>query len=81
LDKAREDRCRSLYLLTTTAARFFERFGFRPAERVEVPSSVRRSVEFRGACPESAVLMRLDLQRPPNAPTIRPRSQSVKPLP
>ncbi|HTV02165.1 MAG TPA: arsenic resistance N-acetyltransferase ArsN2 [Luteitalea sp.] len=49
---------RDVVLLTTTAPGFFPRFGFEPITRDEVPSSVRSSVEFRGACPASAQAMR-----------------------
>ena len=55
----------ALYLLTTTAERFFPRFGFEPITRDQVPASVQDSIEFRGACPASAVVMlkRLDSSR------------------
>jgi len=48
----------ALYLLTTTAERFFPRFGFERITRDDVPPSVQASIEFRGACPASAVVMR-----------------------
>ena len=48
----------AVFLLTTTADRFFPRFGFERITREDVPVSVRRSVEFASACPESAVVMR-----------------------
>jgi amino-acid N-acetyltransferase len=48
----------ALYLLTTTAERFFPRFGFAPISREEVPATVKESVEFRSACPASAIVMR-----------------------
>jgi amino-acid N-acetyltransferase len=48
----------ALYLLTTTAEQFFPRFGFSQIARDEVPASVQESVEFRGACPASAIVMR-----------------------
>lgn len=48
----------ALYLLTTTAERFFPRFGFSRIDRAEVPAGVQQSVEFRSACPASAVVMR-----------------------
>ncbi|HEX9729279.1 MAG TPA: arsenic resistance N-acetyltransferase ArsN2 [Gemmatimonadales bacterium] len=47
------------YLLTETAERFFPRFGFHPIPRADVPDSVKTSVEFRGACPETAIVMAL----------------------
>ena len=55
----------ALYLLTTTAEQFFPRFGFERIAREDVPSSVQASIEFRGACPASAIVMlkRLDGSR------------------
>ena len=47
-----------VFLLTTTAERFFPRFGFERINRDDVPESVRQSVEFQSACPASAVVMR-----------------------
>jgi amino-acid N-acetyltransferase len=49
---------RAIYLLTTTAADFFPRFGFSVIDRADVPAEVKQSVEFTSACPESAVVMR-----------------------
>jgi amino-acid N-acetyltransferase len=54
---AGEKGVRALFLLTTTAQSYFPRFGFVEIPRSDVPESVRRSPEFRGACPESAVVM------------------------
>jgi amino-acid N-acetyltransferase len=48
----------AVFLLTTTADRFFPRFGFERIAREEVPQSVRQSIEFQSACPTSAVVMR-----------------------
>jgi amino-acid N-acetyltransferase len=50
----------SVYLLTTTAPGFFERFGFRPVPREDAPQEVRSSREYSTICPETAVLMALD---------------------
>jgi arsenite methyltransferase len=50
-----------VYALTTTAADYFPRFGFRPITRDAVPEPVRASVEFSAACPESADVLHLDL--------------------
>jgi amino-acid N-acetyltransferase len=49
---------RGVYLLTTTAERYFPRFGFERIDRAEIPEAVRQSDEFREACPASAVAMR-----------------------
>jgi amino-acid N-acetyltransferase len=54
----------ALYLLTTTAEHFFPRFGFERITRDEVPASVQTSIEFRGACPASAIVMRRRLSPP-----------------
>lgn len=58
---ARERGAADVYLLTETAQRFFPRFGFRVAERSEAPAALQESVEFRSACPKSAVMMRLGM--------------------
>jgi len=54
---ARHQGVRRIYLLTETADRFFPRLGFRRITRHQVEPAVRQSVEFRSACPESAVVM------------------------
>lgn len=51
----------TVFLLTTTAERFFPKFGFEQISRDQVPSSVRASVEFQSACPASASVMRKQL--------------------
>jgi amino-acid N-acetyltransferase len=46
-------------LLTTTAEHWFPRFGFERTERNALPPSLFESEEFKGACPATAVSMRL----------------------
>ena len=60
IEDARRRGLPALYLLTTTAERFFPRFGFERISRDDVPPSVQASIEFRGACPASATVMRLE---------------------
>lgn len=48
----------TVFLLTTTAERFFPRLGFEGIARDDVPASVQASVEFQSACPASAFVMR-----------------------
>ena len=48
---------RALYLLTTTADRYFPSFGFHTVAREDVPEPVRATKEFREACPASATVM------------------------
>lgn len=52
---------KALYLLTTTAERYFPSFGFAQTTRDAVPDDVRATAEFQGACPASAVVMTLAL--------------------
>lgn len=52
----------SVYLLTTTAAPLFRRFGFAVADRVGAPAALAASPEFAALCPASASCMRLDLR-------------------
>jgi phosphinothricin acetyltransferase len=54
---AREAGARAAYLLTTTAGEYFIRHGFRRMPREDAPVALRESLEFRGACPASAVLL------------------------
>lgn len=58
LAMARESGAPAAFLLTTTAAAFFPRFGFTRIERDEVPADICQSVEFTSACPASAIVMR-----------------------
>ena len=58
LDIAENHGAATVFLLTTTAERFFPKFGFEQIVRDDVPASVQASVEFRTACPASAVVMR-----------------------
>jgi amino-acid N-acetyltransferase len=52
----------AVFLLTTTAERFFPKCGFEPIPRDQVPASVQASVEFQSACPASAIVMRKQLR-------------------
>ena len=45
------------YLLTTTAARYFERFGFTETSRAGVPAALQGAPEFAAVCPASAICM------------------------
>ena len=47
----------ALYLLTTTAERYFPSFGFQQITRDEVPNDIRETKEFQEACPASATVM------------------------
>jgi phosphinothricin acetyltransferase len=59
----------AVYLLTTTAERFFTRQGFCAVPRAAVPPGVQQSIEFQGACPATATCMTRPFVYSPMAPT------------
>jgi amino-acid N-acetyltransferase len=61
IEWARTSGLPNVYLLTTTAASYFPRFGFSVVGRDGLPDSIRQSREFAEACPATAVAMRLTL--------------------
>lgn len=46
-----------LFLLTTTAERFFSTLGYSPVSRDEAPVAIRATTQFASLCPRSSVLM------------------------
>jgi amino-acid N-acetyltransferase len=63
LDEARRQAAESVYLLTTDAQHFFAAVGFREVPRAAAPGALQASEELRGACPDTATLMRLEFTR------------------
>ena len=61
LENARRQGIEEVFLLTTTAEKYFPKFGFSETTRDLVPAAVKASAEFRGACPDSAIVMRLPI--------------------
>lgn len=47
----------ALYLLTLTAEHYFPRFGFERVSRETVPEAIANTLEFKSACPASAIAM------------------------
>lgn len=62
LNLARSRRIQTLYLLTTTAAEYFARRGFRDIPRENVPVAIQQTEQFSSICPDSANVMELNLQ-------------------
>jgi N-acetylglutamate synthase-like GNAT family acetyltransferase len=58
LDEARHGGARQVFLLTTDAQAFFAAHGFTTVPRASAPSALRASEQLRGACPDTATLMR-----------------------
>lgn len=54
---AAERGLHELYLLTTTAEQFFARRGYEVIDRVSAPAEMQQTIEFREACPQTAVCM------------------------
>lgn len=68
IERAQSAGLDALYLLTTTAERYFPAFGFEKTTRDAVPAVVQASGEFRGMCPASATVMSRALgDQPPRA--------------
>ncbi|WP_115865220.1 arsenic resistance N-acetyltransferase ArsN2 [Halorussus litoreus] len=61
-DAARASGVETLYLLTTTAADFFDRRGYEEIARKNAPTDVRESAEFAKLCPSSATCMRKEIR-------------------
>ncbi len=59
LAKAEQTKLTAVFLLTTTAEEYFPRFGFRRIARGDLDERLEESEELRGACPDTAVCMRL----------------------
>ncbi len=64
LSKSRVIGVTHVYLLTTTAEKYFPRFGFAAVPRETAPEAMLQSAEFTGACPATAVLMKWDPRAP-----------------
>jgi amino-acid N-acetyltransferase len=63
LESARAQSIDTVVLLTTTAADWFRRFGFRQIIPEAVPPELTQSLEFRGACPDTAIVMSVNMRR------------------
>ncbi|HUW49249.1 MAG TPA: arsenic resistance N-acetyltransferase ArsN2 [Patescibacteria group bacterium] len=61
INEAKKNGIHELLLLTTTTPNFFRKLGFKEHNREHVTGSITNSVEFKGACPKTAILMRLSL--------------------
>ena len=52
----------AIYLITTTADHYFDRYGFAVVNREQVPEAIQQTKQFSGLCPTSAVVMKRDLK-------------------
>jgi amino-acid N-acetyltransferase len=61
IEEAKKGGVTDLFLLTTTAPEFFKKLGFKGENRDKIVGGIKDSVEFKSACPKTAVLMHLSL--------------------
>lgn len=61
LRRAFDEGGREAWMLTTTAAPFFERAGFKPVERASAPASVLATRQAASLCPASAALLKREI--------------------
>lgn len=61
LGKARAAGAREAYLLTLSAAPFFERLGFARIDRTAAPAAILATRQAASLCPASAALLRREL--------------------
>lgn len=55
--EAKKEGISELWLLTETAAIFFEKLGFSPHPRDQAPDRIKASQEFSSLCPDTATCM------------------------
>ena len=58
---AAQSGMRSLYLLTTTASGFFQTMGYQQISRDDFAEPLKKTAQFAGLCPVSAVCMKKEL--------------------
>jgi len=56
-NSAKRKNVKSIYLLTTTTQKFFERNGYVCIDRKEAPEAIKKTKEFSEICPSSSVFM------------------------
>ena len=63
LEQAQLHGREAVYLLTETATGYFEKLGFDPVERAQVPVAVAQTRQFVALCPDSASCLMTALPR------------------
>ncbi|MCI0615080.1 arsenic resistance N-acetyltransferase ArsN2 [bacterium] len=61
LEYASRLNLQNIYLLTTTAEKFFRKHGFVNANRTKAPDAICMTSEFSSLCPSTAVFMNKEL--------------------
>ena len=63
LAHAKTRHLQQVFLLTETAAPFFQKLGFTETNRQGAPAKIQATAEFHTICPSTAVCMAADLNR------------------
>ncbi|AUD06567.1 arsenic resistance N-acetyltransferase ArsN2 [Spirosoma pollinicola] len=58
METAQASSLENVYLITNTADRYFERYGFQIVNRQEVPAAIQQTQQFSELCPSSAIVMK-----------------------
>ena len=61
LELAKKQTISTIFLLTTTADRYFEKLGFIRVSREETPFEIQQSQQFSSICPSTASIMKLEI--------------------
>lgn len=69
---AKSQGASEIYLLTTTAERFFERLGYTRVPREAAPLAIQQTQEFSALCPSSSAFM---VKQLPANPTVERRAR------
>ena len=77
-DYARSRGVAEIYLLTSTAERFFERLGYERASREAAPEAILRTREFAELCPSSSAFMMKTLLADLGLPATQSQDHSIK---
>jgi len=58
LETAKAASLENVYLITNSADRYFERYGFQTVSRQEVPTAIQQTQQFSELCPSTAIVMK-----------------------
>ncbi len=58
METAKAASLEEVYLITNSADRYFERYGFQIVSRQEVPTAIQQTQQFSELCPSTAIVMK-----------------------
>ena len=63
LDYSENNAIRELFLLTTSAEKYFKKFDFYKIHRENTPTTIKETKEFSDICPAAAVIMKKGIEK------------------